>query len=502
MLPIILEKCLIKFYDSARRTFSAEQITVQNHLYLGQTQKLYHRDINEKLFLAPEARAKHIYLIGGTGSGKTTLIKHLIREDIQHGNGFALLEPHSDLCDSVVSFIASLWADKGQNDKEAIAKRTILVEPFNSQAVVSFNPLEISADNPVYPCILELVQVFKQRWEDSWGPRMAELLRASLVALAENGLTLLECPSLLVNTRFRNSLLDSLQNEEIKEYFLNRYNKLREWDKVKYREPVLNKVLEFLTDKSIRHTLGLSKSSINFLEVMNESKWLILNFAKGRLKSNALLLGGLFLAKLQMASLSRVNLPFERRMPFAIYLDEFQNFISQEEGGDVETLLSECRKYGLSLVMAHQNLSQMNQKLLGSILGNVNVIVSFRLSRKDAMTIAPEIDPQDKDRLINELINLKVGQAYVKVKGEPARLAQLPYPEVPQINETVIEEFKIHTASFHARSAEDIEKEIQERHQRIGLKTTPSQERNQDRRIRTQSTNMAENGEKEGQDEW
>lgn len=495
-----LEKLIIKIHETLRARLTPKPIPLENNLYLGQTQKLYHRNIDEKLFLAPEAKAKHVYLIGGTGSGKTTLIKHLIREDIQHGNGFALLEPHSDLCDSVVSFISSLWADKGLNDKEAIAKRTILVEPFNAQAVVPFNPLEISADNPVYPCILELVQVFNQRWQDSWGPRMAELLRASLVALAENGLTLLECPSLLVNTRFRNSLLDNLQNEEIKEYFVHRYNKLREWDKVKYREPVLNKVLEFLTDKNIRHALGLSKSSVNFQEAMNESKWLILNFAKGKLKSNALLLGGLFLAKLQMASLSRVNLPSERRVPFAIYLDEFQNFISQEEGGDVETLLSECRKYGLSLVMAHQNISQMNQKLLGSILGNVNVIVSFRLSRKDAMTIAPEIDPGEKDRLIGELINLKVGQAYVKVKGEPARLVQFPNPEVPRIDETVIEEFKAHTSSFHARSAEEIEKEIQERHRRLGLKT--GQERIKDRKTRTQRPEIAENGDEEGQDEW
>lgn len=500
-MSLDLEKIIIKVYDILKVRFTPTPIPLASDLYLGQTQRLYHRDINEKLFLTSEARAKHIYLIGGTGSGKTTLIKHLIREDIQHGNGFALLEPHSDLCDSVISFIASVWADKRQNDKEAIAKRTILVEPFNSQAIVPFNPLEVSENNPVYPCILELVQVFKQRWADSWGPRMAELLRASLVALAENNLTLLECPSLLVNTRFRNSLLENLQNEEIKEYFLYRYNKLREWDKVKYREPVLNKILEFLTDKNIRYTLGLTKSSVNFREAMDESKWLILNFAKGRLKSNALLLGGLFLAKLQMASLSRVNLPFERRKPFAIYLDEFQNFISQEEGGDVETLLSECRKYGLSLTMAHQNLSQMNQKLLGSILANVNVIVSFRLSRKDAMVIAPEIDPENKDRLISELINLQVGEAYIKVKGKPSRLAQLPYPEVPHVDETIVEEFKRHCASFHARSAEEIEREIQERHQRLGLKQARKRNQEEAGRTRVEETSEEDN-EEEGQNEW
>ncbi|MDD5491199.1 MAG: type IV secretion system DNA-binding domain-containing protein [bacterium] len=498
---MLLEKLLINIYDYAREKIAKKPTFSSADLPLGEAQKLYQRDKSEKLYLTPDKRAKHLYLIGASGSGKTTLIDNFIRDDVLRGRGFCLLEPHGDLSENVSKFLAAFWSRQNNRDKQRISRKTVLIEPFNPEAVVSFNPLEVLENNQVYPNILELVQVFKQRWEDCWGPRMSELLRASLVTLAENKLTLLECPQLLTNTRFRNSLLDNLENEEIKEYFIQRYNKLREADKTKYREPVLNKVLEFLTDKNIRYAIGQTKSALNFRQAMDESKWLILNFSKGRLKSNALLLGGLFLAKLQAASLSRVDLAYEKRTAFTIYLDEFQNFINQEEGGDIETMLSESRKYGLSLVMAHQNLGQVDQKLLGAILGNVSTIIVFRISRKDAMTLAPEINPNEKDKLIDELINLKVGQAYIKVKGEPARLAQLPYQGTFHVDETILRAFKKDNAFYHGLRAGEVEREIQERHRKLGLKPAGAQNRIEVKRNRIQRTEIV-TGEEEGQNEW
>lgn len=466
-----LEKLLIKIYDSLREKLSQEPVPSDANLYLGESQKLYHRDKNERLFISPEARAKHLYLIGGTGMGKTTLIENFVRQDVIEGRGFVSIEPHGDVSESIARFIASLWAQRDRKGKIGIAKRTVIVEPFNLNAIVGFNPLEVSENASVYPCVLELTQAFKAKWQDMWGPRMAELLRATLVVLVEKKLTLVEAPMLLTNTRFRNSLIEDLENQEVKDYFIYRYNRLREWDKVKYREPVLNKITEFLTDKSIRYTIGQTGSSLNFRQLMDESKWVILNLCKGKLKLNSLLLGGLFLAKLQMAGLSRADIPFERRRPFYIYLDEFQNFISQDEAGDIETLLSEARKYGLSLILAHQNISQLNQKLLGTILGNVGTVVSFRLSYKDAAAIAPEINPEEKDKLIKDLINLKVGEVYLKIKGEPARLTRLPFPLPPRVDAKIIKDFKDYSALFHSRSYQEIEREIQERHQRLGIRT-------------------------------
>ena len=239
-----------------------------------------------------------------------------------------LLEPHGDISQSVIRFISSLWAGQDRKGKIETARQTIIVEPFNLNAVIGFNPLQVEEGASLYPCVLELIQVFKDKWQDMWGPRMAELLRATFVVLCEHRLTLLEGPPLLTNTRFRNSLLENLENQEVKDYFLFRYNRLREWDKIKYREPVLNKLTELLTDKNIKYTIGqTTRGSLNIREIMDQGKYLILNLSKGRLKLNSLLLGGLFLAKAQMCALSRTDISFEKRRFFSIYIDEFQNFL-------------------------------------------------------------------------------------------------------------------------------------------------------------------------------
>lgn len=500
MFWITLEKLLIKLYDHLKDKLSSPTPPSSSDLYLGEARKLYYRDKNEKLFLSPEIRRKHFFLLGGTGTGKTTLITHFLRQDVSHDQGFMLLEPHSDLCESLICFLASVWAGKDRQGKIELSRKTIIVEPFNPNAVVCLNPLETPDNASVYPCVLELTQVFKDKWQDMWGPRMAELLRGTLVSLAEHHLTLLEAPSFLTDIRFRNSLLENLQNQEVKEYFIHRYNRLREWDKVKYREPVMNKLTEFLTDQNIRYAIGAARNSLNCRRVMDNGQYLILNMSKGRLKINSLLMGGLFLAKIQLACLSRSDVFFVKRRFFTVYLDEFQNFLSQDEAGDVETLLSESRKYGLSLVLANQTLSQLNQKLIGTILGNVAALICFRLSHKDASVLASEIEPQDKGRLIEELMNLKVGQAYLKVKGEPARLVSLPLPPTPQVDSRTIKNFRDYSALFHSRSAQEIEREIQERWQRLGINLERNNPTAGANGGRENANPGPDNG--EGQNEW
>ena len=139
--------------------------------------------------------------------GKTSLIEHFIRQDVAQGQGFCVIEPHGDLCENLIRFLASLWARQDRKGKIEIARRTIIIEPFNLNAIISFNPLEVPENAPVYPCVLELMQVFKDKWEDMWGPRMAELLRSALVVLAERRLTLLEAPLFLTDTRDRKSVV-------------------------------------------------------------------------------------------------------------------------------------------------------------------------------------------------------------------------------------------------------------------------------------------------------
>ena len=223
---------------------------------------------------------------------------------------------------------------------------------------------------------------------------------------------------------------------------------------------------------------------------MDQGNWLILNIAKGKLKGNASLLGGLFLAKLQLAALSRVDTPFHQRRQFHLVLDEFQNFLSTKEGGDVEVLLSECRKYRVHLTLAHQNLGQLNGDLLNAILGNVSALFFFRLGYRDALALAPELSPADKKVLSDNLIKLRTGEAYMKIKGKPVRLVKIRLPPSPYVPQKVVEEFKKSCFSFSSRPLMEVKNEIEERH-RI-LKTKKPAERQP-----AKSKNPLE-----GQDEW
>lgn len=429
------------------------------------------------------------YICGGTGSGKTTLIESGIQNDILQNRGWCLADAHGDVADKLIRYLTSLWLNKDARQKEEMSKRVIIVEPFNQESVVGFNPLEVSSGTSVYSCALEMMNVFKTRWPD-FGPRMEELFRTCLVTLGENQLTLLEMPLLLTNREARDSMVRNLTKEEIKSYWIERYNKLSQGSEVQYREPVLNKITEFLTDENLRFMLGQVRSTLDFRKAMDEGHWVILNIAKGKLKSNASLLGGLFLAKLQLAALSRANIPFQKRRSFHLVLDEFKNFINAREGGDVEVLLSECRKYRLNLTMAHQNLGQLDNSLLNAILGNINSIFCFRLGYRDALTLAPELNPADKKVLSDNLIKLGTGEAYVKVKGKPVRLVKIRLPPSPYVSQKVVDEFKKSCLSFSSRPLLEVKKEIEERHRKLQTKKS------------VESKPIKIKNPLEGQDEW
>ncbi len=467
MLTSFLEKIVIRIFEAGqKKSFFCKKEIPPSGFYLGRSQKLYNRLEEENLFLSAEENEGHWYILGGSGTGKTTLIENRIRHCILQDSAFCLLDAHGDLSEKIIKFLASLWQKKQGKQKEELARRLILVEPFDNARATGFNPLEISSGSSVYASSLEMMNVFKARWPD-FGPRMEELFRTSLVTLGENKLTLLEMPILLTNREARNSLVENLVNQEIKSYWLERYNKLSQGSEVQYREPILNKVTEFLTDENIRYMLGQARSTLDFRKAMDEGRWVILDIAKGKLKSNALLLGGLFLAKLQLAGLSRANVSFRQRRHFFVYLDEFQNFINARDAGDVETLLSESRKYALHLTMAHQNLAQLQNPLLNAILGNVNGLFCFRLGYKDALTLAPELSPADKNMLSANLIKLNTGEAYLKIKGEPCRLVKIRFPVSPYVHPEVVEKFKKSSLSFSTKPLPEVKKEIEERHRRL-----------------------------------
>ena len=464
----ILENLFIKLIEFlANFLFSKGERPSLGSVYIGRAQYLYNRNKTEEIYLSSPEKESHFYIIGSTGAGKTTFLEHLIRQHILSSEGFALFDVHGDLSEQIVKFLACIFKNKTEIEKKIMAKRLVLIEPFNLKRIVSFNPLEIQKGESIYSTVLELVEVFRNRWEEFWGPRTNELLRNALEILAENRLTLLELPYLLTNHRFRNSLIKTVQNEEARNW-VYRYNKLTEPQKTIYRDPSLNKIGEFLGDISTRYLIGQEKSSFNLREAIDKKKWIILNLSKGKLKSNSSLLASLFLCKFQLSSLSRASIPYSQRKPFYIFADEFQS-LAAKEISSMETILSESRKYRVYLRMSHQNLFQIERKLLEAILGNTKIILTFRINHNDAFILSQELNPEAKGFLTKKLTELGVGEAYLKIRGRPYRLVKLPLPEEVEVSQKASNELKNLSLSFYARPLKEIEKEIYERHKRLGL---------------------------------
>jgi len=338
-------------------------------------------------------RSSHFYTIGGTRMGKSKFLEFLIQQDIGK-NGFGVLDPHGDLFEDIKSWLyfklKQIEEEYGEKEAERFYQRIVLIDPTNPKELPCFNPLENIPGVEPYEQALDLLGAFKKIWHEFWGPRMEDLLRNSLICLIENNLTLLELPFLLTNSYFRSRILKRTSHPIAKQYFLSQFEKLNPKTRSEWMESTLDKVNAFLSDDRIRLMLSSPKSTFHFREIMDNQKVLLVNLTKGHLKDNSDLLGSLILANLWTAASSRSDIPKSKRVPFYLYIDEFQNFASES----FCEILSEAGKYGLFLTMAHQYLGQLpkfsGKDLLDSILGNTGIQVYFRVSRKDAKILAQE----------------------------------------------------------------------------------------------------------------
>lgn len=381
--------------------------------------------------IAEKDRATHLYVIGATGTGKTKFLEFLIQQDIEKGNGFGVIDPHGDLIEDIKGFLACCYDDPG--DEKKISERVVLIEPTDPNFSVTFNPLDKLSNVSAAEQANELVSAFKKIWADSWGVRMEDLMRNSLIALGEAGLTLAELAQFLTRRAFRETVLEKVNHPIATEYF-QRFNALTDRGQVTWIEPVMNKINAFFSDERIRQMFSHPKSSFNLREIMDHRKILLIKLDKGKLKGSADLLGSLLMAKIQMAAFSRSDVSQNKRTPFYLYIDEFQNFASES----FSVILSEARKYGLSLIMAHQTLAQISTELRSLILGNAGIQVYFRLNRQDAQLLAKEgfgysgfevkrmssLRPifwslaEEWERKIEDLQNLSPRHCYVKHKIE------------------------------------------------------------------------------------
>jgi hypothetical protein len=327
-------------------------------------------------------RSIHMYVIGASGSGKTKFLEFPIQQDIKLGNGFGIIDPHGDLIEETKGFLVEYYH---KTQDESIFDRVVIVDPTDPKYTVAFNVLEIPEGVTPIEQAQELIMVFKRIWADSWGARMEDLLRNSLIALGQANRTLVDLPQFLTTSAFRSQVMAKVSNPLTRLYF-ERFDSLSKANQLTWSDPVTNKVNAFLADERVSQMLSQSKSSFNLREVIDKKKILLLKLNKGKLQQSADLLGSLFMAKIQLAAFSRTDIPEAARVPFYLYIDEFQNFASES----FSVVLSEARKYGLSLIMAHQTLEQIPEELRSVILGNAGIQVYFRMNRKDAELLAKE----------------------------------------------------------------------------------------------------------------
>lgn len=332
----------------------------------------------QRLTVSLTRRATHTVALGKTGSGKSYWIRHCVAQDIEANRGGFIIDFHGDLTPFILGAIAAKeWSGGTQ-----LSDRVIVISPSDPDVSIGLNPLEGLATDFVRST--EFAEILERRFNLEFGARTEELLRNSIVVLSANGLTLLELPQLLANDRFRAKCLEATPNAEVREYFESRYGKASEPMKATLREPVLNKTSAFTADPRFRHIVGQVRSTFSMKDAMDRQCWIIANLPKGELGSQALTFASLLFTVFRNAIFTRAKRSF-----YPVYLDEFQNLVSQS--ADVETVLSEARKFGVGIVVANQFLDQYPLPMRAAIF-SVGTHISFQLSNADAATVAQMLD--------------------------------------------------------------------------------------------------------------
>jgi hypothetical protein len=389
--------------------------------------------------IADHDRNSHFYVIGSTGVGKSKFIEYLIMQDILNRRGVCVLDPHGDLVEDLKGYLA---VGAAENDSAAtLSDSIILIDPTDPKYTVSFNPLEKLPGISAAEQANELVSSFKKIWADSWGVRMEDLMRNSMIALCEAELTLVDLSTFLTDRTFREKVLKKVMNHIAYEYF-QRFNTMTDRGQIPWIEPIMNKINAVFADDRIRDMFTASKSTFNLREAMDTGKVVLIKLDKGRLKDSAFLLGALLVAKLQMSAFSRSDIPEKKRRPFYLYIDEFQNFASDS----FADILPESRKYGLYITMAHQSLSQISNELRDLILSCAGIQIYFRLSRSDASVLAKEAFEHAGgwEERISELQNLPLRVCYItnRIQGGIIEVSAVPMEHPTSIVEVTEDEFR------------------------------------------------------------
>ena len=380
-----------------------------------------YRNQRKKFGIKTDDRLRHLYIIGKTGMGKTVMMENMAIQDIQRGNGLAFIDPHGEAAERLLDFVPS---DR-VND-------VIYFNPADLDIPIAFNVMEKVDFRYRHLVAGGLMGVFKKVWPDVWSARMEYILNNSILALLEYpDSTLLGINRMLADPDYRGKVVDKITDPVVKSFWVNEFARYNQRYEVEATAAIQNKVGQFISNPLIRNIVGQVKSSINMREVMDEGKILILNLSKGKVgEDNSRLLGALLVTKLQLAAMSRVDIPEEKRKSFYLYVDEFQNFATEA----FANILSEARKYRLSLILGHQYISQMEETVRDAVFGNVGTLVTFRVGAEDAEFLEKELMPEFNAQ---DLVNLAKYNTYLKlmidgVSGRPFSAETLPPLSLPK----------------------------------------------------------------------
>ena len=366
------------------------------------------RQERKKFGIKIDDRRRHVYFIGKTGMGKTGVLRNMIIQDIKAGHGVGFVDPHGEAAEELLDFIPA----------ERI-KDVVYFNPADLEYPISFNVMEQVSAEQRHLVASGMMGVFKKIWPDVWSARMEYILNNTILSLLEYpGSTLLSINRMLADPEYRGKVVDKIKDPVVKSFWTQEYSKYSQRYEVEATAAIQNKIGQFISSPIIRNIIGQTASSVDMRKIMDEKKILILNLSKGRIGEDASkLLGGLLITKLQLAAMSRVDIPEDEREDFFLYVDEFQNFATES----FATILSEARKYRLDLTLAHQYISQMEDVVRDAVFGNVGTLVTFRIGAEDAEHLEKELYPEFTAA---DLVNLPKYNVYVKlmvdgVSGRP-----------------------------------------------------------------------------------
>lgn len=368
--------------------------------FIGRTN--YTAALEEKRFIFGIKRVdrrRHVYIVGKSGVGKSKLLELLIRQDISFNHGFCLIDPHGDVIEAILDFIPH----QRLND-------VCVINPADADFPVSFNPL--ANVNPAFKHQLTqgLIEVMEKQFGANWTPRLEHVFRFTCLALLDYPqATMRGMILMLTDRRYRQKVIEYIEDDMVRRFWSIEFADWSEKFDTDAIIPLVNKLSQFLSDPMLRHIFGQQENKIDIEKLMNEKKIILINLSKGRLgEENSSFFGSIFITKIKQAGMARAVLPESQRGDFYLYVDEFQNLVTET----FENLLSEARKYGLCMTLGHQYIGQLLAKVQQSVFGNVGSTIVFRVGGEDAVKLKPEMAPVFE---VKDMINLGIQEFYIKM---------------------------------------------------------------------------------------